>query len=60
MGIFGPRGIIWINLVEGPQGDATYQRPCGFRQEDFFIFSYLAYVNHVTLGLDHFSPQDII
>ena len=26
------------------------QRPCGFRQEDFFMFSYLAYVNRVTPG----------
>ena len=25
-------------------------RPCGFKQEDFFMFSYLAYVNHVTPG----------
>ena len=32
-------------LVEGLQGDATYQRPCGFRREDFFMFSYLAYVS---------------
>ena len=23
--IFGPRDIIWINLVDGPQGYATYQ-----------------------------------
>ena len=30
------RGI--INWVEGPQGDATYQRPCGFRQEDVFMY----------------------
>ena len=31
-------------MIEGPQGDATYQRPCGFKLEDFFMFSYLAYV----------------
>ena len=37
-GILGSRGIVWINLVKGPWGDATYQRPCGFRQEDFFMF----------------------
>ena len=36
-GIFGTGGITKINWVEGPQGDATYQRPCGFRQEDFFL-----------------------
>ena len=24
--------------------------PFGFRQNDFFMFSYLAYVNHVTPG----------
>ena len=47
---FGSRGIIWINLVDGPQGDAPYQRPCGSRQEFFFMISYLAYVNHVAPG----------
>ena len=25
-------------LGEDPQGDATYQRPCGFRREDFHVF----------------------
>ena len=28
--------------------------PCGFKQEDFFMFSYLAYVNHVTPGAGTF------
>ena len=54
VGIFGSRGIIWINLVEGPKGDAIYQRPCGFRKEDFFMFSYLDYANHVTPGAGPF------
>ena len=26
------------------RGSTTYQRPCRFRQEDFFMFSYLAFV----------------
>ena len=33
-------------------------RPCGFRQEDFFMFLPLkAYVKHVTPGRGHFWPQ---
>ena len=35
-------------------------RPCGFRQEDFFMFSFLAYVNHVTPGRANFGPRGII
>ena len=33
---------------------AKYQgsRPSGFRQEDCFVFSYLAYVNYVTPGVE--------
>ena len=38
-------------LDRGPHGDLHIQyqdsRPCGCRQEDFFMFSFLAYVNHV-------------
>ena len=29
-------------------------KPCGFRQEEFFMYSYLAYVNHVTPGAGPF------
>ena len=30
-------------------------RPCGLRQEDFFMFLHiLVYVKHVTLGRGHF------
>ena len=39
----------------------TYQgsRPCGFRQEDFFMFlPILVYVKHVTPGAGHFWPQE--
>ena len=54
--IFGSRGIIWINLKEGPQGDATYQRPCGFRQEFFFMFSYSC----DPWGRAIFGPRGII
>ena len=33
-------------------------RPCGFRQEDFFMFlPILVYVKHVTPGRGHFWPQ---
>ena len=33
-------------------------RPCGFRQEDFFMFLHiLVYVKHVTPGRGHFWPQ---
>ena len=33
-------------------------RPCGFRQEDFFIFFRIkAYVKPVTPGRGHFWPQ---
>ena len=33
-------------------------RPCGFRQEDFFMFlSILMYVNHLTPGWGQFWPQ---
>ena len=33
-------------------------RPCGFRQEDFFMFlPILAYVKHLTMGLGHFWPH---
>ena len=39
-GHFGPRGMIWTNLVEDHYMmlHIKYQcsRPCGFRQEDFF------------------------
>ena len=28
-------------------------RPCGLRQEDVFMFPYIAYVKHVTSGADH-------
>ena len=32
-------------------------RPCGFRQEDFFMFlPILVYVKHVTPGRGHFWP----
>ena len=34
-------------------------RPFGFRQEDFFMFSYLAYINHVTPGAGHFWSQGL-
>ena len=44
--IFGPRGIILTNLVEMVEVHymmlhTKYQgsKPCGFRQEDFFMFS---------------------
>ena len=33
-------------------------RPSGFRQEDFFMFSYLAYVNYVTPGAGQFLAQE--
>ena len=33
-------------------------RPCGFRQEDFFMFlPILVYVKHVTPGVGSFLPQ---
>ena len=33
-------------------------RPCGFRQEDFFMFPpILVYVKHMTPGRSHFWPQ---
>ena len=33
-------------------------RPCGFRQEDYFMFLLLnAYVKHVTPGWGHFWPK---
>ena len=33
-------------------------RPCGFRQEDFFMFFPIyAYVKHVTPRWGHFLPQ---
>ena len=33
-------------------------RPCGFRQEDFFMFlPKLVYVKYVTPRRDHFWPQ---
>ena len=33
-------------------------RPCGFRQEDFFmVFSIQAYVKHVNPGASQFWPQ---
>ena len=39
---FGPRGLIRTNLIEVHQMmlHTKYQgsRPCGFRQEDFFMF----------------------
>ena len=52
-GHFGPRGI----KVEDPQGDATYQRPCGYKQDDVFMFSYLAYVNTVFSGVGPFLAE---
>ena len=57
--IFGPRAIIWTNLVEVYQMMLRnkYQgsRPCGFRQEDFFMFLPLkAYVKPVTSRWGHF------
>ena len=33
-------------------------RPCGFRQEDFFmVFPIQAYVKHVTPGVGQFWPE---
>ena len=51
--IFGPRGLISTNLVEVHQMmlHTKYQgtRPCGLRQEDFFMFLPIkAYVKPVT------------
>ena len=57
-GYFWPQGHNLNKLGRAPQGDATFKhqdsRPCGFRQEDFFMFSNLAYVNHVTPGAGPF------
>ena len=52
-------------IGKGPQGDMLHikyqdSKPCGFRQEEFFMFSYLAYVNHVTPGAGPFWLQCII
>ena len=60
--IFGPRGIVWTNLVVVYQMmlHSKYQgsRPCGFRQEEFFMFlPILIYVKHVTPGAGPFWPQ---
>ena len=51
--IFDPRGLIRTKLVEVHQMmlQTNYQgsRPCGFRQEDFFMFLPIkAYVKPVT------------
>ena len=59
---FGPRGLISTNLVEVNQMmlHTKYQgtRPCGLRQEDFFMFLPIkAYVKPVTPRRDHFWPQ---
>ena len=44
--IFGPRGIIWTNLIEvhSVMLHTKYQgsTPYGFRQEDFSMFSLLS------------------
>ena len=51
-GHFWPQGRNLNKFGRVPQGDLhiKYQdsRPCGIRQEDFLMFSYLAYVNHVN------------
>ena len=54
--------MILTNLVEVDEVmlHTKYQGswPCGFRQEDFFMFlPLLAYVKHVTPGPGHFRPQ---
>ena len=51
-GHFGKRHN--LNKLSSPQRNAIYRTPCGFRQEDFFVFSYLAYV---TPGASLFWPK---
>ena len=53
--IFGPRGIVYTNLLEVHKVmlHTKYQssRPYGFRQEDLFMFLPIsAYVKHVITG----------
>ena len=52
-----------MNILSGGLRIHTkYQgsRPCGFNKEDFFMFSYLAYVKHVTpRGRPIFGPRGI-
>ena len=40
-GAFLAQGHNLSILGKGSTDDATYQRPCGFRREDCFMFSYL-------------------
>ena len=58
--IFGPRGIIWTNLVDVHYAmlHTKYQgsRPCGFRQEDFSCFSSISLCKHVTPGVGQIWP----
>ena len=60
VGPFLARGAQLIKLGRGPLDDATFDtkyqvsRPCGFRQEDFFMFSLYANVKHVTPGAGPF------
>ena len=64
--IFGPRGLIRTNFIEVHQMmlHTKYQgsRPCGFRQEDFFMFPPLkAYVKTCDpQGEAIFGPMVII
>ena len=45
------------NLNKLGRGSTTFQRPCCFRQVDENMFSYLAYVKHVTSGRAHLRPK---
>ena len=61
VGHFWPQGYNWTKFRRGSLGDASYpissSRPCGFRQEDLFMF-----IMHISLyktcdpGEGLFSP----
>ena len=51
-----------MKLGRGPLGDATYQiyqgfRPCGFREDDFFMLHFTSLCKHVTPGVGPFLTQ---
>ena len=57
-GSFFPRGHNLNKLGRGPLGDATYQLLWFQTRRLFHAFPLYDYVKDVTLGRDHFWPQE--